>query len=126
MSFHVLGINHHSAPLEVREKLAFPAERQAEALAELVGQAGVSEAVLVSTCNRTEVYCRAEDPAALRAWLNAAAERVGLALDPYLYCTAAEPPMRTASRVPSGLARRSLGGPRTWAKGRRRCRVARA
>ena len=55
MSFHVLGISHHSAPLEVREKLAFAPERQPEALAELVGQPGVAEAVLVSTCNRTEV-----------------------------------------------------------------------
>ena len=56
MPFHVLGISHHTAPLEVREKLAFAPERQAEALGELAGQPGVTEAVLVSTCNRTEVY----------------------------------------------------------------------
>ena len=69
MPFHVLGINHHSAPLEVREKVAFAPEQQGEALAALVGQPGVSEAVLVSTCNRTEVYCLADDPAGARAWL---------------------------------------------------------
>src|SRR5690349_3401753 len=80
MAFHVLGINHHSAPLEVREKVAFAPENQATALAELAGQPGVAEAVLVSTCNRTEIYCSAEDPGPARTWLCAAAERVGLDL----------------------------------------------
>src|SRR6185369_4004019 len=84
MAFHVLGINHHSAPLEVREKVAFAPENQAAALAELAGQPGMSEAVLVSTCNRTEIYCSAEDPAHARAWLCAAAERVGLDLGRYV------------------------------------------
>jgi glutamyl-tRNA reductase len=69
MALHVLGINHRSAPLEVREKLAFPSEAQGEALADLAAQPGVAEAVLVSTCNRTEVYCRADDEAAIRTWL---------------------------------------------------------
>ena len=55
MTLHVLGINHHSAPLEVREKLAFAPETQADALADLAARAGVTEAVLVSTCNRTEI-----------------------------------------------------------------------
>ena len=126
MSFHVLGINHHSAPLEVREKLAFPPERQPEALAELVGQAGVSEAVLVSTCNRTEVYCRAEDPAALRAWLNAAAERLGLALDPYLYCHSGESAVRHAFRVASGLDSMVLGEPQILGQVKESLRVAEA
>ena len=62
MPLHVLGINHHSASLEIREKLAFPPESQAEALADLAAQPGVGEAVLVSTCNRTEIYCNADDP----------------------------------------------------------------
>src|SRR5688500_18886907 len=98
MSFHVLGINHHSAPLEVRERIAFAPEAHAGALAELVGQPGVSEAVLLSTCNRTEVYCTAEDPAGARAWLRAAAERVGLELEPHLYCHSGESAVRHAFR----------------------------
>ena len=126
MSFHVLGINHHSAPLDVREKLAFPPERQGEALAELVGQAAVSEAVLVSTCNRTEVYCNAEDPAALRAWLNAAAERLGLALDPYLYCHSGESAVRHAFRVASGLDSMVLGEPQILGQVKESLRVAEA
>src|SRR5688500_19724783 len=81
MALHVLGINHHSAPLEVRERLAFAPEAQPEALAELAGQPGVAEAVLLSTCNRTEIYCRADDGAAsARRWLLAPAARSGLGL----------------------------------------------
>src|ERR1700694_3949538 len=56
MPLYVLGINHNSAPLEVREKLFFPPDRQGEALVDLATQPGVAEVVLVSTCNRTEVY----------------------------------------------------------------------
>src|SRR5260221_659344 len=71
MPVFVIGINHHSAPLELREKLAFPQERQADALADLAAQPGVAEAGLVSTCNRTEGDFRAGEPAPGSAWLNA-------------------------------------------------------
>ena len=69
MPLHVVGLNHQSASLEVREKLAFPPERQGDALADLAAQPGVTEAVLVSTCNRTEVYCHADAAACARDWL---------------------------------------------------------
>jgi glutamyl-tRNA reductase len=124
MAFHVLGISHHSAPVEVREKLAFAPERQPEALAELAGQAGVSEAVLVSTCNRTEVYCQAEDPAAARAWLCGAAERVGLEVDRYVYCHSGESAVRHAFRVASGLDSMVLGEPQILGQVKQSLRVA--
>ena len=111
MPLHVLGINHHSAPLEVREKLAFAQEHQADALADLAAQPGVAEAVLVSTCNRTEVYCRADDPAPARSWLAAQAARAGLGLDEYLYCHSDEAAVRHAFRVASGLDSMVLGEP---------------
>ena len=124
MAFHVLGISHHSAPLDVREKLAFAPERQPEALAELAGQPGVSEAVLVSTCNRTEVYCQAEDPAAARAWLCAAAERVGLDVDRYVYVHSGESAVRHAFRVASGLDSMVLGEPQILGQVKQSVRVA--
>src|SRR6476469_6343544 len=80
MSLHVLGLNHLSAPLEVREKVAFPADTQADALARLAAQPGVAEAVLVSTCNRTEIYFRVDEPEAVRRWLDAQAKRAGVDL----------------------------------------------
>jgi glutamyl-tRNA reductase len=53
---HLLGVNHTTAPLEVREKLAFDAAQRAEALQSFRQQFGDCEAVLLSTCNRVELY----------------------------------------------------------------------
>jgi glutamyl-tRNA reductase len=111
MHFYVLGINHHSAPLEVREKLAFPPERQADALIDLAAQPGVAEAVLVSTCNRTELYCRSEDASSARSWLVAEAARSGVALDPLLYSHVDGDAVRHAFRVAAGLDSMVLGEP---------------
>ena len=56
MTLFVFGINHTTAPIDVREKLAFAPEITAMALHQLVAQSAVSEAAILSTCNRTEVY----------------------------------------------------------------------
>jgi glutamyl-tRNA reductase len=53
---HVVGINHRTAPVDVRERVVFESECLADALRELLDLPQVSEAVIVSTCNRTEVY----------------------------------------------------------------------
>jgi glutamyl-tRNA reductase len=57
-----LGVSHKTAPLPVRERLALPEGRAVTVLRELVGHAGVHEAVTISTCNRTEVYLVVSDP----------------------------------------------------------------
>ncbi|MGZ5031877.1 MAG: glutamyl-tRNA reductase [Usitatibacter sp.] len=124
MPFYVLGINHHSAPLEVREKLAFPPERQGDALSDLAAQPGVSEAVLVSTCNRTEVYCRADDADSARAWLIGEAAKAGLALDEHLYCHADAAAVRHAFRVASGLDSMVLGEPQILGQVKQSVRTA--
>ena len=111
MPLHVLGLNHLTAPLEVREKLAFAPDRQAAALAELAAQPGVAEAVLVSTCNRTEVYCRVDDIAPVRTWLEAQARSKGVELGASLYDHAEETAVRHAFRVASGLDSMVLGEP---------------
>src|SRR5262252_4894893 len=111
MPLHVLGLNHVSAPLEVREKVAFPADRQAQALADLAAQPGVAEAVLVSTCNRTEIYFRADDAEAARAWLESEAARSGLNIAPHLYVHSEEAAVRHAFRVAAGLDSMVLGEP---------------
>lgn len=111
MPLHALGINHRSAPLEVREKLAFPPERQADALAELLAQPGIAEAVLVSTCNRTEIYCRCEEAQAARAWLVRHGERAGVRIAESVYCHTDEAAVRHAFRVASGLDSMVLGEP---------------
>ena len=60
MSLIVLGLNHRTVPLELLERMAVPDERLGKGLHDLVSRRFVSEAVVLSTCNRTEVYVQAE------------------------------------------------------------------
>jgi glutamyl-tRNA reductase len=121
---HVIGLNHRSAPLAVREKAAFDPERQGDAVAALATQPGVSEAVLVSTCNRTEVYCRADDAATPRAWLEAEGVKAGVALAPHLYAHAGDDAVRHAFRVACGLDSMVLGEPQILGQVKKAVRVA--
>ncbi len=56
MHLTLVGLSHKTAPVEIREKLTFPAHRQEEALSLLMATPDVAEAVILSTCNRTEIY----------------------------------------------------------------------
>jgi len=56
MHLTVVGLSHKTAPVEIREKLTFPAHVQADALSRLTDDDAIAEAVIVSTCNRTEIY----------------------------------------------------------------------
>jgi glutamyl-tRNA reductase len=70
MSLVVVGINHRTAPVEVRERVVFEPSRVTEALRELASLPDIRESVIVSTCNRTELYCVAESQATdLGEWL---------------------------------------------------------
>src|SRR5258706_1503447 len=126
MALFVLGINHRSAPLEVREKLAFAPDRQAEALADLAANPGVPEPMLVSTCNRTEIYGRADDDASARAWLQARAEKAGAALEAHLYSPAEEAATRHGFRVAAGLDSMGLGEPQILGQVKQSVRAAQA
>jgi glutamyl-tRNA reductase len=61
MNLIVIGVNHQTAPVEVREQFAIPEARLPEALKSLVSQPGVEEAMIVSTCNRVELVARTAD-----------------------------------------------------------------
>jgi len=58
MTLLALGINHNSAPVSLREKVAFSPDNIDDALASITANGVASEAVIVSTCNRTEIYCK--------------------------------------------------------------------
>jgi glutamyl-tRNA reductase len=62
MSILVVGINHHAAPLETREQVAVPTEERAELAATVVDDGSSVEAVVLSTCNRTEIVMHTETP----------------------------------------------------------------
>lgn len=106
-----LGINHHSAPLAIRERVAFGADKLQHALADITRCPPVKEAAILSTCNRTEIYCAAESPQAVIDWL---ARYHGVTLDelmPYLYTHAQPEAVRHAFRVASGLDSMVIGEP---------------
>lgn len=70
MAFNILGINHKTAPVETREKVAFSEDRLLSALRSLKQAEGVVEAVILSTCNRTELYwAGTAGPQDLSKWL---------------------------------------------------------
>lgn len=70
MSLVVVGINHRTAPVDVRERVVFEPARVPDALRELASLDEIEEAVIVSTCNRTELYCVTEcGEAELATWL---------------------------------------------------------
>ena len=61
MTLWVLGLNHQTAPVELRERAAFAGEALPRALGSLRDTPQIAEAVLLSTCNRTELYARSEE-----------------------------------------------------------------
>lgn len=111
MQIFTLGINHHTAPLSVREQVAFAPERLAQALDDLVRGKPVREAAILSTCNRTELYCATEVPASAAEWLAQYHRLPQEKITPYLYTLPQRDAVRHAFRVASGLDSMVLGEP---------------
>ena len=62
-SIAVVGVSHLTAPVEIRERFAFTDKEAISVLGGLQDRSGIKEAVLISTCNRTELYlCPGSDP----------------------------------------------------------------
>ncbi len=107
MTLWVLGLNHQTAPVDLRERVAFDAGTVAHALSSLRALPNVAEAALLSTCNRTELYAVAEDGDVLASWLATHAE----GLDGYLYRHRDADAVRHLFRVATGLDSMVLGEP---------------
>ncbi|MCB1560550.1 MAG: glutamyl-tRNA reductase [Xanthomonadales bacterium] len=113
MPLLVTGLNHQTAPVDLRERLAIDAEANDAALADLLARPGVREAALLSTCNRTEIYCQLDDGEETSAgrWL---AEHHGIQhgdLDGYLYRHVGDDAVAHLFRVATGLDSLVLGEP---------------
>ena len=124
MSLFALGLNHHTAPLAVRERVVFHVERMREALVE-IRRGLASEAAILSTCNRTEVYVAAEQaPAAVADWLAQYHRFEPRELQRYLYTLPQEQAVRHAFRVASGLDSMVLGEPQILGQMKEAARAA--
>lgn len=111
MQLYAIGINHQTAPLEVREKVAFRTDTLEQALRDLVDHRPVTEAAILSTCNRTEVYCNTDQPDEAVRWLAGYHRLTTAALEPYLYQLPREQAVKHAFRVASGLDSMVVGEP---------------
>lgn len=109
MTLYLIGLNHASAPLTLREKLYFSPLHCAERAAEITALPGVTEAVLLSTCNRTEVTFISDNPTEVIGYLAQHAELNQQELLPWLYQYQDGEAIRHLFRVACGLDSLAIG-----------------
>ena len=113
MSFIVLGLSHKTAPLSIREKLVFDDVLMTDALRGLKSSPGISESMILSTCNRTELYCYEEEGVItdLMNWLSSTKNIERDEIKNHIYKYTGERAVRHILRVASGLDSMVLGEP---------------
>ncbi len=112
---HVLsiGLNHTTAPVEVRERAAVAAEHLDDALSDISTRTGIEEATILSTCNRTEVYCQVPEQniEVVSDWLCDFHELRKDEVAPFLYTFPDQAAVKHAFRVAAGLDSMVIGEP---------------
>ena len=113
MSLITLGINHKTAPLDLRERLAFTPQSLPEALLSLKNLEHVEEASILSTCNRTEIYCATtnNNDQAIIQWFSQFHGLDEKQIKEHIYLYAHEETIRHAMEVACGLDSMVLGEP---------------
>lgn len=107
-----LGINHNTAPVDIRERVAFAPNKVAEALQAMCDDLSIEEAAILSTCNRTELYTWGEVLASeVLQWLADFHQLSGNALEPYHYTLNDAEAIEHMMRVAAGLDSLVLGEP---------------
>ncbi len=126
MTLLVLGLNHKTAPIGIRERITFGPDIIAGALRSLSARPDIRECCILSTCNRTEIYAATQGAGedAIRNWLSefhgVAAER----LAPYLYLHIDQDVVNHLFRVASGLDSMVLGEPQILGQVKGACQTA--
>ncbi|MBA3913352.1 MAG: glutamyl-tRNA reductase [Acidobacteriales bacterium] len=112
MNFHLIGVNHKTAPVEVRERLAIPESRLPDALRSFTQHPGVSEALILSTCNRVELIAQTKNGSTdLRAFIRDFFQIPSEQLDPHLYEYRQKEAINHLFRVTSSLDSMVVGEP---------------
>ncbi len=125
---YTLGLNHTTAPVKMRERLAFGPDQLPTALGELIRVPGVQEAAILSTCNRTELYCEltsANDEYDVLRWLGGFHHVSPRDIEPYLYRYQERSAVAHALRVACGLDSMVLGEPQILGQIKEAYRTAR-
>ncbi len=113
MTLFALGLNHTTAPVEIREKVAFSGEILPGVLSELKQRAGIDEVAILSTCNRTEIYCSLDESnqQALMTWLSGFHNLKLQDIRPFMYSYPDATAVKHLLRVACGLDSMVLGEP---------------
>lgn len=113
MPILALGLNHQTAPLALREQVAFAPESVTSAIMQLAATPGVREAAILSTCNRTELYCNVDEGEEKKPahWLHQHFDLSPSRLDGFLYEHRDHDAVRHVFRVATGLDSMVLGEP---------------
>jgi glutamyl-tRNA reductase len=112
MTFLAVGINYNTAPVAIRERLAFPADHLQSALQDFWQLKEINEAAILSTCNRTELYCTtAANQEVVIDWVAKNKNIEPSDFTPYLYSYTDKSVCRHLFRVACGLDSMILGEP---------------
>ena len=103
MNFKIIGVNHNSAPIEVRERLAIPESQLPDAIRMLVQQPGVEEGMVLSTCNRVELLTSSNQGSDLRGFLRLYFGLSPDSLNSHIYEFSQRDAVRHVFRVASSL-----------------------
>lgn len=109
MPIFACGINHKTAPIELREKVIFSQEKMPIYLDDLVKQESIKEAVILSTCNRSELYCIAKTPTEVLDWFCRQHGFRAEMLSPFLYIHQDQAAIEHIMQVACGLDSMVLG-----------------
>ena len=123
MQLYTIGVNHTTAPIAIRENVAFNDANLRHALSDLTAQ-NVAEAAILSTCNRTEIYVQSATPQPIINWL-AQYHRLDLShIQPYTYTLSNQDAVKHAFRVASGLDSMVLGEPQILGQFKQSIKIA--
>lgn len=113
MTLIALGLNHTTAPVEIREKVAFSGEILPEVLSDLKQKSGIDEVAILSTCNRTEIYCSLDEvhQQDLMHWLSGFHKLKLQDIRPFMYSYPDATAVKHLLRVACGLDSMVLGEP---------------
>lgn len=111
MNFQLIGVNHNSAPLEVRERLAVPEAQLPDAIGALVKQPGVEEGMVISTCNRVELLTSSNHVADLHGFLRSYFGVSPETIRPHIYEFQERAAVRHVFRVAASLDSMVVGEP---------------
>jgi glutamyl-tRNA reductase len=123
MQLFTIGVNHTTAPISIRENVAFTDANLRHALSDLIAKSA-AEAAILSTCNRTEIYVQSATPELIVGWL-ADYHKLNINnIQPYTYTLSNHEAVKHAFRVASGLDSMVLGEPQILGQFKQSVKIA--